>query len=125
MLVDYFNDDDKAEFKGYIDLKLEDALNKVREIIGKAVTRTATITLYASKWVSDSDKQYSQVVAIADVTSNSKIDLQPTPEQLSVFHQKDIAFVAENDDGVVTVYCIGQKPQNDYTIQVTITEVLA
>ncbi len=121
--VDYFNDDDKAEFKGYIDLKLEDALNKVREIIGKAITRTATITLYASKWVSDSDKQYSQVVAIADVTSHSKIDLQPTPEQLVIFHEKDASFVTENDDGVVTVYCIGQKPTNDYTIQAIITEV--
>ena len=41
----------------------------------------------------------------------------------AVFYEKDITFVTENDGGVVTVYAIGQKPQNDYTIQVTITEV--
>ena len=30
---------------------------------------------------------------------------------------------AENDDGVVSVYCIGQVPTNDYTLQVTVMEV--
>ena len=39
------------------------------------------------------------------------------------FYEKDITFVTENEGGVVTVYVIGQKPTNDYTIQVTITEV--
>ena len=29
----------------------------------------------------------------------------------------------KNVGGIVTVYAVGQKPANDYTIQVTITEV--
>ena len=41
----------------------------------------------------------------------------------AIFHDKDLAFVTENEDGVVTVYSIGDKPTNDYTIQVSITEV--
>ena len=41
------------------------------------------------------------------------------------FHDKDIGFVTENENGVVTVYLIGKKPENDYTMQVSITEVLA
>jgi hypothetical protein len=63
------------------------------------------------------------VVTVAGATKNSKIDLNPTVEQLSIFHTKDLAFVVGNRNGTLTVYCIGQKPTNDYTMQVTITEV--
>jgi hypothetical protein len=105
----------------------------------------ATVTLKAkdendvSMWTHETDgegnliNRYSQVVkddseginqfTNATITPNSKIDLQPDPDQLVVFHEKDLAFVTENDGGKVTVYCIGQQPQNDYTIQVTVTEV--
>ena len=80
------------------------------------------VTLLASKWVGSSSP-YSQVVSISGVTANSQVDLTPDVAQLSVFYEKDLTFVTENDGGVVTVYAIGQKPTNNYTIQVTITEV--
>lgn len=79
-------------------------------------------TLLADAWVGD-ESPYSQVVAIASVTEYSQVDLTPSVEQLAIFHDKDLAFVTENDGGVVTVYAIGDKPTNDYTMQVTITEV--
>ena len=81
-----------------------------------------TVTLLADAWVG-ADNFYSQVVNIKGVTKNSQVDLTPDAEQLMAFYEKDLALVAENEDGVVTVYAIGQKPTNDYTIQVTITEV--
>lgn len=84
----------------------------------------SSVTLFASKWTAVEDDLYSQMVAINGVTENSKVDINPSMAQLAVFHKKDIAFVAENEDGVVTVYCIGQKPLDDYTMQVTITEVI-
>lgn len=84
--------------------------------------RIGEVTLLASAWVGDT-YPYSQVVDIPGVTENSQVDLTPSVEQLAIFHQKSLGFVAENDDGVVTVYAIGDKPQNDYTMQVTITEV--
>lgn len=86
----------------------------------------ASIALYADRWQQDSDKKYCQVVQVnnATITPNSKVDLQPSAEQLTIFHEKDLAFVTENEDGVVSVYCIGQVPTNDYTIQATITEVV-
>ena len=95
----------------------------VDKLVAKALIKTVTINLIASAWVEEGDNQFSQIVSIADVTSYSKVDLQPTAEQLAIFHEKDIAFVTENVGGVVTIYCIGQKPANDYTIQATITEV--
>ena len=82
-----------------------------------------SVTLLAANWTGEASP-YSQVVHIPGVTSHSKIDLQPSTEQLAIFHQKDLAFVAENEDGVVTIFCIGQKPTNDYDIQITITEVV-
>jgi hypothetical protein len=75
-----------------------------------------------ASWIG-SNNLYSQVVSIDGVTENSQVDLTPDVEQLEIFHDKDLTFVTENDGGTVTVYAIGQKPTNDYTIQVTITEV--
>lgn len=84
--------------------------------------RISEVTLPASDWVGEGNL-HSQVVNIDGVTENSQVDLTPSVEQLVIFYEKDISFVTENEDGVVTVYVIGQKPQNDYTIQATITEV--
>jgi hypothetical protein len=80
------------------------------------------VTLLASDWVSYGNL-HSQVVDIEGVTKNSQVDLTPSVEQLLIFYEKDLTFTTENDNGTVTVYAIGQKPTNDYTIQVTITEV--
>ena len=91
---------------------------------GGSASYISYITLSASKW-QGAASPYSQVVTVAGATEYSKIDINPSVEQLAIFHQKDIAFVAENEDGVVTVYCIGQKPTADYTMQITVTEVLA
>lgn len=89
---------------------------------GGSVARIGEVTLYADKWVGDGSL-YSQVGNINGVTANSQVDLTPSVQQLVAFYEKNLTFVTENKDGVVTVYAIGQKPQNDYTIQVTITEV--
>lgn len=82
-----------------------------------------TVELSADKWVERSENLHSQVVTIDGVTPYSQVDLTPGVEQLVVFYEKDLTFVTENEDGIVTVYAIGQKPTNDYAIQVTIKEV--
>lgn len=95
------------------------------EAMLKGNVKTAKIgevTLLASAWVG-ADNLYSQVVNVAGATANSQVDLTPSVQQLAIFYNKDISFVTENEGGVVTVYVIGQKPTNDYTMQVTITEV--
>ena len=84
--------------------------------------KIGTITLLADAW-EGANNLYSQVVSVDGATEYSQVDITPSVEQLAVFYEKDITFVTENEDGVVTVYAIGQKPTNDYTVQVTITEV--
>lgn len=91
---------------------------------GGSAARIGEVALPASGWVGEGNL-HSQVVEVTGVTENSQVDLTPSVEQLVVFYEKDLTFVTENEDGVVTVYAIGQKPENDYTIQVTITEVIA
>lgn len=85
--------------------------------------RIAYVTLTSNGW-HGTGHLFSQAVTITGVTANSQVDLTPSVEQLAIFYEKDLTFVTENDGGMVTVYAIGQKPQNDYTIQVTITEVV-
>ena len=87
-----------------------------------SIARIGWVDLPASAWVSDGSL-HSQVVEIDGVTEYSQVDLTPSVEQLAIFYEKDLTFVTENEDGVVTVYAIGQRPTNDYTIQVTMTEV--
>ena len=87
---------------------------------GSSVKLTEII-LPAANW-KGAVSPYFQVVAVEDVSINSKVDLQPTVDQL---HGKVLAFTTENDGGVVTVYAIGDKPTEDYTIQATVMEVIA
>jgi hypothetical protein len=87
-----------------------------------ALSKIASVELLASAWTG-SGNLYSQVVSIDGVTKYSKVDLLPSVEQLEIFHDKDLAFVTENEDGVVTVYAIGDKPTQNYTMQAQITEV--
>ena len=105
-------------------ITIEDKNGKTEVVIKNKNTQTriGEAKLMASGWIGNASP-YSQIVNIEGVTENSQVDLTPSVEQLAVFYDKDLAFVTENEDGVVTVYAIGQKPQNDYTIQVTITEV--
>ena len=81
------------------------------------------ITLTASAWAGSNDR-YSQVVSVPGVTSKSQVNLTPSVEQVEIFYEKNITFVTKNEGGVVTVYVIGQKPENSYTIPANIVEVV-
>lgn len=91
----------------------------------------ASITLSPNEWkpVEENGEiipnRYYQPVTVnnAIITSNSKVDLQPSPADLAIFHEKDITFTAINAGGNVRVCLVGQKPTQEYTIQVTVTEV--
>lgn len=82
------------------------------------------VTLLAADW-KGATSPYSQEVNIEEISVNSQVNLQPSVEQLEIFRDKYIAFTTENNGGVVTVYAIGDKPTDDYTIQATVMEVVA
>lgn len=127
LVIEYCDD-------GYTRLKVGDGVSTYAQLgylntPGAAlVTRRINIELPMDNWVGDSSL-YSQTIEIADITENSKIDLQLTPEQLVWMQDEEIAFTTKNDDGIVTVYAIGIKPTVNFTvgselgpIQATISE---
>lgn len=90
---------------------------------GTAVKLTE-ITLLAANW-KGAISPYSQVVGIEDISVSSQVDLQLSVEQVEAFRNKTVAFTVENNGGVVTAYAIGDKPEEDYTFQATVMEVVA
>lgn len=106
-----------------IKYKIGDGVTLINDLpfVGGTPVKSDVITLSSSSWIGDAEP-YSQVVAISNVTTNSKIDLQPTITQLSNLLTYGIALQAVNEDGVVTVYATGGKPMEDYDIQAFITE---
>ena len=106
----------------YTEAEKEELLTEILQSIQGSSSRISYVNLISANWQGDASP-YSQVVSIDGITEYSKVDLNPSVELLAVFHDKDIAFVTENEDGIVTVYCIGQKPTANYEMQVTITEV--
>ena len=97
-------------------------ITDLQENLGKLQQIIVSVSLPASQWVG-SENIYSQVVSIDGITENSQVNLTPSVEQLSIFSEENVSFITENDGGVVTVYVIGQKPTNDYTIKASIVEV--
>lgn len=67
-----------------------------------------------------------QKITITDVpiTPNSKIDLQLTTDELVAFYAKSLAFMVENNNGDLSVVCVGQIPQHDWRFRATVTEVV-
>ena len=95
--------------------------------------RSVSVTLYADKWeqTTNADGEviadtYYQIVTVdnATITSNSKVDLNPNSEQLSDFFDQGLVFTAVNDGGTVSVHVVGGKPEKEYQIQATVTEVI-
>ena len=99
-----------------------DYLNENPVETGSTLTN-GVVELIASKWEEVGEKHYSQVVTIEGVTPRSQIDPKPNAEQLAVFYNKEMMLVFENEAGVVTAHLIGQRLENDYIMQVAITEV--
>lgn len=83
---------------------------------------TKSVSLAADFWTG-TESPYSQVVTLDGATPNSKVDLNPTGEQLNSLATNRTILNTANDNGTVTVYAVGNKPTEDYTMQVTITEV--
>ena len=92
------------------------------------MTKQKYVTLHADRWIDDENNalKHYQIVEVANalITNNSKVDLQIDSEQVIIFSEKRLSFVAENENGVITVVCTGQRPTADYTIQVMVTEVM-
>ena len=94
-----------------------------QSVAEKKKTARTTITLSPTGW--SGSGPYTQVVSLtgANITANSKIDLQPTPAVLAQLMEDDVTgLVPTNDNGTVTITALGAAPTTALSIQATITE---
>ena len=87
------------------------------------IPKIEMITIPAANWTGDKNP-WSQVIHVNGVTANSKLDLQPTAVQIVALQDAEITLMIQNDNGVVSAWAIGNKPTEDYTMDVLITEVI-
>ena len=102
-------------------IDLDKRLSEIPATMGaKGITKD--VAVFADKWEGETSP-FRQVVTIPGVTKYTQVDVTPTAAQFELMRGKELAFLAENVDGVVTMKAIGEKPQNDYVLQVTMYEV--
>lgn len=101
------------------------AISELRDLIQRVAEKEAYITLTADGWVTtDVANRYSQVVTLDNITAKSTVVLDLNLAQVEVFREKDLTFFPVSGDGVVTVYAVGQKPTNDYTLKARFKEAI-
>lgn len=91
---------------------------------GGSSAKITQIEIPAAAWKGASSP-YSQEVIVDVISVNSRVDLLPSVDQIISLRENGIALTAGNDAGTVTIYAIGNKPADDYTIYATVSEVTA
>lgn len=118
-------------------LKIGDGIHKYSDlaylqagddIVTRVLPRVIVVPLLVDSWkqITDVDDPkygcYKQIVVIENITPYSRLDLHPEADMLAEFQNLDLVFVTENNNGVITVYSIGDMPLKDYSVQATIVE---
>ena len=104
--------------EGTRSIKVSDAFKNVKpEVI--------SITLKADNWANNIENVFAQSIS-SNVTSNSKVDLQPDKTILiQLINDGVLSIYTECTEGTITVFVIGAKPSVDLTIQTTKVEVVS
>lgn len=100
------------------------AVENMKATLGIVDPMDVKITLDADGWVLSADAAYyTQELTIDGATVNSKVELQPTIDQLVQLMNDEITIFIGNEDGVITAYSVNGKPSEDMTFDARITEV--
>ena len=83
-----------------------------------------TLSLPTASWTGSGP--YTQTVTITGITVNSKVDIQMDATALGVLIDSGTSAIwIENNNGTLTAKALGEKPNANLSVQVTITEVAA
>lgn len=112
----------------YAELKYLMAGDEVVSQVLTRVSRLETVTLDVNSWAETTCGTdvamgaYNQVVKLENITSRSRLDLQPDVDMVAEMGALGVSFVTENKGGVLTVYSVGNKPTKTYVMQATVVE---
>lgn len=96
-----------------------------QEAINACKVKKASLSLTAASWAG-SASPYTQSVTIDGITVNSKVDIQMDATALGVLIDSGTSAIwIENNNGTLTAKALGEKPNANLSVQVTITEVSA
>ena len=91
--------------------------------INACKVKKAALSLTAASWAG-SASPYTQSVTITGITVNSKVDIQMDATALGVLIDSGTSAIwIENNNGTLTAKALGEKPNANLSVQVTITEV--
>lgn len=105
-VADAFDDND--------DMNIEPAYKNMLHI--------KNIDLLSANWTPISGGRYVQDVTLYCATEYSKIDLQPTEEQILALHNDRVEIQIINNKGNIKAYSYGGKPSINLSLQATIEE---
>ena len=93
--------------------------------INACKVKKASVTLTAAGWTGTASP-YTQTVTLSGITVNSKVDVQMDATALGVLLDSGTSAIwIENNNGNLTAKAMGEKPNANLSVQVTITEVSA
>ena len=91
---------------------------------GSISAKLTEVTVRAADW-KNAVSPFSQVVEVNGVSTTSRVDLYFKEDQIEAMAKKNLALVAVNDSGVITVFAYGSKPTEDITLDAVVLEVTA
>ena len=90
--------------------------------VGGASAKTAQVELKVNNW-KGGESPFYQTVTVSGISVNSVVELMPNEDIIGKLHHT--ALMAVNEDGAVTVYAYGDKPEEDIVINAVLMEVVA
>lgn len=99
-------------------------LSVLAQLFGGVVKRGSIVV--SSEWTGRVSP-YTQVVTVtgAAVTAASKVDLQLTAEQSAFLAEAGVGgLLVENNEGVLTLYAVGNAPPLSFIVQCTVAETI-
>ena len=124
---------DKPEAESFSYAYVEDAegklvrvaIDNMKKVLGLVDPIDSEITLLSGSWtLSENGLYYTQVVTIEGTTENSRVELEPTPDQIIQLMNQELTLFMGNTGGTIAAYCVNGVPSEDMTFEVRITGVV-
>ena len=93
------------------------------EVIEGEGTSGRSLGYYKQSIELDVDNNIAKLGSV-DITPKSKIDIVLSVNEWTIFYNKSLSLMCINENGAISVLCMGDIPTQDLTLFVNVTEVV-